>query len=287
MKAFFSAIRIHHWLKNSLIFVPIITAHNLSWLTFKPALLAFMSFSFLASAVYLLNDLYDLEADKQHPTKRNRALASGKLSKKHAILSLPFLLAASFAWAWTLPQEFLIILGCYLVLNIAYSWKLKRIFVLDVILLAGLYVIRILAGGKATAIPVSSWLLMFSTFFFFSLAMMKRFIEIKRMGTKLDQIKNRPYRLQDLPAITSVGIANASLSCLLFALYLNSEKVRVLYSHPQRLWLVAMVLLYWTSRVWILANRNEIDDDPVLFAIKDRVTWILAVVVCGILWWAV
>jgi len=285
-KALMKQLRVHQWIKNVLIFLPLIGAHqffNLEKLL--NGAIAFFSFSLMASFVYTFNDLTDLESDRLHPTKKKRSLASGNLDIRLGILLLPALLIDSLILATMVDLHFLPWLLVYLGLNFFYSFRLKKVIGLDVILLATMYTIRVMAGGNATNTLVSDWMLSFSTFFFFSLAAVKRSTEIKRQdqGT----LPGRGYSPQDYLIVTCLGVGAGLLSVLVFLMYLQSEQVRSLYHHPQTLWLALPGLLYFISRLWILVGRDQVDDDPVVFAIKDRASWIVLVYLIAVLAFAV
>ncbi len=284
IKTWIKAIRVHQWLKNLLIFLPVLASHRL----FEPhavavSLLAFLSFGLCASGVYVLNDLLDLESDRKHPRKRLRAFAAGVLPINQGLLAAPTLTLAGFALAWIIgPSFFMVILGYY-ALTLAYSLRLKRVVMVDVILLAALYTIRIIAGTVAISAPLSFWLLAFSMFVFLSLAMLKRYTELDAMlSSGKRAASGRGYKVEDLALIQSLGASSGYIAVLVLALYINSPESLLLYSHPKVLWLVCPVLLYWMSRVWIIAHRGGMDDDPVVFAAKDNVSRIV-IAVCGVL----
>lgn len=266
-------IRPHQWIKNALVFLPALAGHKiLNSLTIENGIIAFAGFSFSASFVYVLNDLLDLRSDRNHHSKKNRPFASGDLPIKHGVLLLPTLLASSIFCAAILPIQYLGWIATYLILNLAYSVYLKQSVVVDIIILSMMYTLRIFAGSAATSVPVSEWLLSFSTLFFFSLACVKRYTEIIRSKNKLT-IDGRGYRQVDHPMIQSLGVGSGLISILIILLYLQSKEIRALYQHPQNLWFATPVLLFWISRIWVLTNRDEIHDDPVVFAVKDKVSW--------------
>ena len=270
-----SAIRIHQWIKNLLVFVPLIAGHKVANLPLLgDAGLAFIAFSFCASGVYVLNDLLDLEVDRAHPTKRNRPFASGKLGIPTGILLAGLLTLSGFSIALMLPRRFFAILGLYVGMTTAYSVYLKRIVTLDVIALAGLYTLRIFAGGEAVRVTISAWLLAFSMFLFLSLAFLKRCSELYLLrGYDKGHVEGRGYREADLASLTNLGAASGYISVLVLALYINSSQVTGLYTHPEVLWLTCPLLLYWVSRIWLKAGRGEVHDDPVIFALKDKLSY--------------
>jgi 4-hydroxybenzoate polyprenyltransferase len=271
------ALRVHQWAKNGLIFVPVAAAHQLGQVhTLVDALLAFIAFSLCASSVYLLNDMLDLEADRQHHSKCNRPFASGQLSVIFGLIAAPLLLLGSFGLAFALlPLKFMGVLAVYYVATLAYSFTLKRLVMIDVLTLAGLYTIRIVAGAAATAIPLSFWLLMFAIFIFLSLAMVKRYAELYAMREqgKLSA-HGRGYQVEDLHLLQSMGSASGYISILVLALYVNSPDIALLYKHAKLAWMLVPIMLYWISRVWMQTYRGQMDDDPLVFALKDRISLI-------------
>jgi 4-hydroxybenzoate polyprenyltransferase len=271
------ALRLHQWAKNLLLFVPLVASHRL----LEPALLAataqaFLAFGLCASAVYVGNDLSDLAADRAHPTKRRRPFASGALGAAPGVAAAALLLALGLALAARLPPAFGAALVGYLAANAAYSLWLKRVAIADVVLLAGLYTLRVVAGGAAAGIAISPWLLAFSLFFFLNLAFLKRYVEVRRVAAAgAVDVPGRDYRAADLPLLATMGVAAGYLAVVVLALYVQSDYVVRLYGTPAVLWLAAPLVGYWTSRAWLVAHRGEMDDDPVLFALRDRVTWLV------------
>ncbi len=285
LEKYAAALRLHHWLKNVLVFVPVTLAHRLN----EPELVgatvvAFLSFGLTASSVYLLNDLFDLQADRSHPSKRSRPLASGSLPIEHAVLLIPVLLIAATACAVLLPTPFLLTLGGYFLLTLAYSLRLKHAVILDVIALAALYTLRLIGGATATVVVPSFWLLSFSMFLFLSLALVKRFSELSMHSDRHAGVAVRGYTDHDLPMLSQLGTASALMSVLVLALYINSESVSVLYEHPQVIWLMCPLLLYLVGRIWLLAHRNRLDEDPVIFILRDRRSHWIAVLGILLLW---
>lgn len=271
IKTVLKMLRVHQWLKNGLIAVPVVLSHeyfNLGMVV--SCILAFVSFSAAASAIYILNDFFDLALDRRHPTKRNRPFASGLLSMRFGMISMGVLLVISFTMAAALPLLFLGVLCAYLVATTAYSLSIKRMLLLDVLMLAGLYTMRILAGAAATEIGVSFWLLAFSIFFFLSLALVKRYVELRSsILVPGERIAGRGYRAEDQEIVAQAGMASAFSSALVLALYIDSAAVRELYPHPWMVWPLAPIVLYLTIRIWILARRDELHDDPVVFIVRD------------------
>jgi 4-hydroxybenzoate polyprenyltransferase len=283
------AARLHHWLKNLLLFVPPLLAHDLFRFSILLNLgLAFLSFSLCASGAYLMNDFRDLETDRAHPTKRLRPLASGELSLESGRMLVPILLILSLSLTFFLPPLFLGVLALYFLSSVAYSWRLKRAALIDVLALAGLYTLRIIAGGVATGTPLSFWLLAFSTFVFLSLGLVKRYAELSTLvSLGGDRPPGRGYAAVDLESLAQFGSASAYISVLVLALYINSDSVRALYSNPEVIWLLCPLLLYLMSRIWLLARRGEVHEDPLLFIIEDRRTYLLAGLGVLVLWLAV
>lgn len=264
-------IRVHQWLKNLLVFVPMISARRLgSAETLGRAAVAFMAFSLCASAVYLINDLLDLDADRQHIRKRRRPLAAGTIPVLHAVFAVPVLLAASVALTFLLPPALLLVLALYFAMTMAFSLRLKRQVIVDVLLLAALYTMRIIAGAVATSVTPSFWLLAFSMFLFLSLAIVKRYSELKAtLAQSKHATAGRGYWTADLPVLMALGVSAGMASVLVLALYINDPEMRRFYPGTFWLWLVPPLLLYWISRIWMKTHRDEIDDDPAVFAVKD------------------
>ncbi len=264
-------LRVHQWLKNGLIAVPMVLSHDyLDAGMIGACALAFLSFSAVASAIYIVNDFFDLALDRSHPTKRARPFASGALPIPFGLASIAVLLSVGFGVALLLPPAFMAVLAGYMAATTAYSLSLKRMLLVDVLTLAGLYTLRVLAGAAATGIEVSFWLLAFSIFFFLSLALVKRFVELR--STELcagERIAGRGYRAEDQDIVAQAGMASAFSAALVLALYMDSGAVRELYTHPWVMWPLAPIVLYLTMRVWILARRDEMHDDPVVFIIRD------------------
>ncbi len=282
-RAVVQALRPHQWVKNTLVFLPLLMAHRVIepglWLH---ALAAFAALSLAASGVYATNDLLDLDADRRHPTKRTRPLASGALPLPVglALTLVLFTMAAAAAALW-LPPAFGAVLAFYAVMSTAYSVRLKRVMALDVVVLAGLYALRLVAGGVATGIPLSTWLLAFSMFFFLSLALLKRTTELDRLreAGSAASGSRRGYREGDTDILRAVGPMSGYLSVLVLVLYISSDAVAPLYHRPEVLWLISPLLLYWVTRLWILAHRRQVDDDPIVFTVRDRVSWLTGLLV--------
>ena len=285
MRAFLKAIRPHQWVKNLLIFVPIVTSHQITNVHLVlSGIYAFLAFCLCNSGVYLFNDLLDLESDRHHQSKKHRPFAKGDLSLRSGLLIIPLFMIISFAVARLLPIRFLLVLTSYFVMTVLYSVYLKQMVLLDVILLALLYIIRIIAGSAATHIYPSTWLLAFSMFFFLSLAFLKRFVELHELNRQdRDSAKGRGYFASDMTQIAILGSSAGHISVLVLALYINSENVVVLYSNPALLWLLCPLMLYWISRIWLIAHRGSMSQDPIIFALKDRVSYYVGFLVALII----
>jgi 4-hydroxybenzoate polyprenyltransferase len=250
-----------------------LTAHAYTVPFLFRAVLAFVAFSLCASAVYLLNDLVDLDADRRHPNKRYRPFASGTIPITHGIVAIPLLLISAFGCAFVASLPLVGVLAGYLALTLAYSLMLKRKLLIDVVVLAMLYTTRVVAGAAALPVLVSEWLLAFSMFIFTSLALVKRYVELSmRVDKELPGPSNRNYQLTDLPIVGALAAASGFNAVTIFALYISSPAVRDLYRHPERLWLICPILLYWIGRTVLLAHRREIEDDPIVFALRDRIS---------------
>ncbi len=299
LKAWLRAIRLHQWAKNVLIFLPLLLAHNRSIGLLAGAVVAFLSFGLCASATYIINDLLDIEADRVHPRKRRRPFASGDLSAIHGIAVVGLFFLCALALALTVPvvvnaltpasrllhpYAFLGWLLFYTATTLAYSLRLKRAILIDVIVLSGLYTIRILAGSAATGVEVSTWLAGFSIFFFLSLAFVKRFAELESLLSRGGvSPKGRGYHVEDIEQLRSFGSASAYASVVVFTLYIsNLSNAKELYHHSTRLWLLVPVMLLWLSRLWLLASRGQLNEDPVVYAITDKRSLALGAIVIAI-----
>lgn len=278
--SYLRALRPHQWLKNLLVFLPMLAAHQLGSDTSTAAFGAFVSFSLVASSVYVLNDLLDLEADRAHPRKRFRPFASGAIPITHAPpMAIALLLIGGGIALW-ISWSFAIVLAAYYALTTLYSTVLKRHIVIDICVLAGLYTMRMFAGGVATGIPLSVWLLAFALFIFLSLAAVKRQAELVDAAKRgVLASSGRGYTTDDLPIISMIAIAAGYVSVLVMALYVNSPNVINLYTRPESLWAVCAILLYWITRTVLLAHRGQMHDDPVVFAAKDRISQVCFVLI--------
>ena len=283
LKSLLKAVRLHQWAKNLLIFVPLLLAHGLTVGRLLTALLAFCCFSLTASATYIVNDLLDIEADRLHPQKRRRPFASGDLSAFAGLGSAAVFLLLALSGARLLPPVFYAWLLLYLASTLAYSLYLKRIVLVDVLMLSGLYILRLLAGSAATQTPISHWLAGFSMFLFLSLAIAKRFAELENLRASGATPRNsRGYLLADLDQLRSFGTAAAYAAVVVFAIYISGLDVMKLYRHPRLLWLMVPLMILWLNRVWLLASRGQLDEDPVAFALTDRMSLLIGAAVAAI-----
>lgn len=279
-KSFPKAVRVHQWAKNLLIFVPLLLAHVFKLPLIFGTVLAFVSFSLCASATYIVNDLLDIDADRRHPKKRLRPFAAGDLSATTGILIVGLFLAAAFTGAAFLPRAYTVWLLVYLASTLAYSLRLKRAVLVDVLLLSGLYTVRLLAGAAAATVKISPWFAAFSIFLFLSLAIVKRFSELQNIRAEGGSLANgRGYILSDIEQLRSFGTGSGLAAVVIFALYINGGEIAGLYRHPNRMWLIVPLLILWIFRVWLLASRGELDEDPVIFAVTDRMSLLICVAI--------
>ena len=277
------ALRPHQWLKNLLVFLPMLAGHDFSAATLTLCLLAMAAFSLVASSVYVLNDLLDLASDRAHPRKRNRPFASGALSLRTGLFMVPGLLLAGLGLAALTGPLFLGTVALYFAATLAYSFRLKRFPIVDICALAALYAMRVVAGGAATGIPLSAWLMAFILFFFFSLAAIKRQAElIDTAAAGKATAPGRGYRTSDLPLVSSMALAAGYLSVLVMALYVDSTTVRDLYAHAEPLWGICAILLFWISRIALITSRGEMHDDPVVYAARDRTSLACFALILGL-----
>ena len=267
-----SVLRMHQWLKNLLLFIAPLAAHQTPSADLSSMLLlAFFSFSLCASAVYIANDLFDLDSDRHHPRKRLRPFASGRVSVAKGVVLFPLLLLNAFLFAIPVGSAFVGWLLFYFLLTCAYSWGLKRVVLIDCLVLAMLYTVRIIAGAAAAGIALSFWLLAFSVFLFLSLAFVKRYAELKTHADDgRDHAHGRGYWISDAPLVQSLGITSGYAAVVVLALYLNSDAVVKLYQQPVVMWSAVPVMLFWISWMWMKAHRGEMHDDPLLFAVRDK-----------------
>ena len=277
LKDYIKAIRVHQWVKNFLIFVPLITSHSFySADLLMQAIAGFFAFSFVASGGYLVNDLSDLNSDRSHPTKRFRPLASGQISILTGSILAFILFAGGLFLASKLNTLFLCIVVFYFLASLSYSLYFKRFALYDVFILALLYSTRVIAGGMVTNIPLSFWLISFSTFLFLSLAFVKRYSELMKVTVQKDlKHRGREYYIEDISLLQTMAIVSGFLSIVVFSLYIDSSDVTRLYSKPKILWAISLLLLFWISRIWLITNRGKMNEDPIIFAIKDTTSYFI------------
>lgn len=285
VKTWIAALRLQQWVKNLLVLLPLLASHEFGDPTLLLAVaVAFVAFGLCASSVYIVNDLMDLESDRHHPRKQSRPFAAGRLSPAAGLAMAAFLLIASFALSILLPPFFMLCLAIYLGLTLSYTFLLKQKMLVDSLCLAGLYTLRVIAGGAAAGVDPGFWLLAFSLFLFLSLAFVKRYSELSiLLGKGRHRAHGRDYVSKDLPLIQTMGIVSGYASVLVLALYLNGESIVRLYPQPVLMWFTVPILLYWISRVWVKAHRGEMHDDPVLFALTDRLSLITIALFVGVL----
>ena len=272
LRALIQAARPHQWAKNALVFVPLASSGLLaSAAADGRSALAFAAMSLIASSVYLFNDLLDIDADRAHPKKRHRPLASGALPIPLALLACCATAACGLGIAWRLGMPSFSAMACYFALTLAYSMRLKAAMIADVLTLACLYTIRIIAGAAAIAVPISSWLLLFSVFFFLSLGYLKRYVELRASLREAHELlSGRGYTGSDTDIVATSGIAAGMVSILILVLFAEAMAKTGTYATPQLLWLLPLPLLYWLNRIWMMGRRGQVDSDPVAFAITDR-----------------
>jgi 4-hydroxybenzoate polyprenyltransferase len=279
LRVLVKALRIHQWAKNILIFLPLLASHRVFELSLVlNGLMAFIAFGACASSVYMFNDLIDLPEDRQHPTKCNRPLAAGTMPVLHTLFLIPGLLVSAFGLAlWLLPWQFATVLLAYYLFTLTYSLWFKRVVMLDVITLAVLYTARVIAGGAAMALVTTFWILAFCMFMFLSLAFLKRYTELHaaRQKGKKTKLPGRGYHLSDFELLASLGSSSGYLSVLVLAFYILQAEMSTLYRSPEWMWCACPLLLFWLSRVWLLAHRGQMHDDPIIFALRDKVSrWV-------------
>jgi 4-hydroxybenzoate polyprenyltransferase len=283
------ALRVPQWAKNLLLFLPLALAHRLDqpsevFITGR----AFAAFCLLASAVYLINDVTDLAADALHPLKSQRPVASGELAVPVALVWAGALMGAALLLALPLPRVFLLTLGIYGVTTTLYSLRLKAEPILDIVLLAGLYTLRLFAGSAATGVRVSEWCLAFSIFFFLSLAAAKRVAELRNLEARGGvSAAGRGYHLGDVQLLEVLGVSSGMAAVVIYALYIYSGDLRALYGRPLWLWAVGPLLIYWIGRIWLLGHRGELHEDPVLFALRDRMSYAIGLLAALCVWAAI
>jgi 4-hydroxybenzoate polyprenyltransferase/phosphoserine phosphatase len=283
LRPYFLSLRPHQWIKNVLIALPAIAAHDFNISILVTVLIAFVSFSLGASGVYLVNDMLDVPHDRTHARKRHRPIAAGTVPLSHAVILLGLVASLSIALAFMLPWGFLAVLIAYFGLSMCYTLYLKRKLMIDVVALAALYGIRVLAGGAATTTILSHWLVGFGFFIFLNLALVKRVTEMMTLPQdSVEKIKGRGYRRADLQTMTGLTAAAGFVSVLVLALYINSPEVGALYRHPELLWGICVILVYWLGRVCLLTGRGEMEQDPILFAVTDRISLLAGLLVIAV-----
>jgi 4-hydroxybenzoate polyprenyltransferase/phosphoserine phosphatase len=268
--AWIRLLRVHQWAKNALVFVALVTAKRFDLLALGEAIGAFLVFSLAASAMYILNDLVDLDADRKHPSKKRRPLAAGTVPITRAMVLIPALMIVGFSGALAIAPPLAAVLLVYLSLTTAYTFVLKRKMLVDVLVLALLYTIRVVGGAAAISVSMSEWLLSFSMLIFTALALIKRYVELTaRIDNELSESTNRNYRKSDLEIVAALAAAASFNAVTVFALYISSDAVRSLYRYPEALWLICFILMYWLGRALLMAHRRLMLDDPILFALRD------------------
>ena len=276
--------RVHQWTKNGLVFVPIFAAHLFTLFGVTAAVTAALCFSLVASSIYVINDLVDVQSDRQHRSKKKRPLASGTVPVGKALAIATVFLVLAFALAFVLSLPFAAVLATYLASTTAYSFWLKRKMMIDIVTLASLYTLRVIGGAAAVGTMPSEWILAFSMFLFTSLAMLKRHVELAgRIDASLPDPADRNYRKTDLPMLSALAAASGLNAVTVFALYISSDTVHRLYRHPKALWVICPILMYWIGRALILAERQLIDDDPISFALKDRISLLAVALIAFIM----
>ncbi|NJL07196.1 MAG: UbiA family prenyltransferase [Methylacidiphilales bacterium] len=284
LRTWVKLLRVHQWAKNALVLVPLLTAHKFDPASFGLAIAAFLAFSLAASGIYIVNDLADVEADRKHRTKKHRPLAAGTIPMPEAMVAAAILVAVAVLGGFAIAPAFGGVLCAYIALTIAYTFVLKRKMMVDVIALAMLYTIRVIGGAAAIGVAPSEWLLAFSMFMFASLALIKRYTELAgRLDANQPDPTNRNYRKTDMDIVAALAATAGFNAVTVFSLYVSSDTVRHLYTNPQLLWLICPILMYWIGRALIMAHRRLMDDDPILFAVKDWNSLVAAAAVAAIL----
>ena len=281
------SLRPHQWIKNILVFLPVLAAHHFTAQEFSSVFIAFIAFCLTASSGYIINDLSDIDNDRLNTNKKNRPFASGSLSLGIGWFLLPFLLAISIILAQHLPEKFALALLLYLLISVLYTKLLKKIVIVDVIILSILYIMRMLAGGAAISLDLSFWLLNFSLFFFFSLGMVKRFSELISDSNLNSKISGRGYYKDDSQFVLMSGLSSAIVSVAVLALYIKDLSVSVLYRNSDYLMIACPIMLFWVLRIWLKASRSELHYDPVYFAARDKVSWVLMIGIMMLFFYAI
>lgn len=280
---FVSALRPLHWSKNLLVFIPLVLAHRVrDVVALQHTLIVFAAFCAVASGTYLINDCRDAEHDRAHPKKKSRLVASGAISAGAALVTGIALVLAGFGASYFVSHRAATFVAGYIALSLAYSFALKRYPIVDVVVLSAFYAIRVLAGGAAGNIEVSDWLMAFCTFLFICLALLKRYADLRHLAAQGKTAAGRGYVADDADLLRSIGVSCGMIAVLVFALYLDSTRVKQLYASPRLMWLIAPLLLYWISHMWLLAHRGTVEDDPIIVAAKDIPSYVVAVLVAAI-----
>lgn len=284
LKDWMRALRVHQWIKNILLFVPLLTAFSLFDLgRLSTMLMAFMAFSLVASATYIVNDLLDLDSDRAHPRKRTRPFASAQIGILTGAVAGAVLLVLGLTIAALISVPLLLTLLLYLVITSSYTWALKRYVLIDVVILSVLYTLRILAGSIAAGVQISSWLAAFSLFIFLSLALVKRCAELVALSQGSSTlIKGRDYRVSDLPILWPLGVGSALSAVVVFGMFINAADTQERYNSPQLLWGAAVVMIYWTARLWIKTGRGEMHDDPIVYSLTNTNSLVCIAAMVGI-----
>jgi 4-hydroxybenzoate polyprenyltransferase/phosphoserine phosphatase len=277
LETWLSALRVHHWVKNALLFLPLLLAHRFTWSALQTTTVGFLLFGLCASSIYIVNDLLDLHSDRAHPWKSRRPFASGKTSIPDGLLISGLLAGTTIALGFLLNVQFGLVLILYILTTMVYSVYLKRVALLDVFVLSSFYVIRIWAGALAASVPLSDWFLAFSLFFFLSLATAKRYSELMHAGALVDTGNSgRGYIHSDRELLMPLGIGSSFAAIIILALYQHSQELLLLYPRPEPLLLICPILLYWLSSIWLKAGRGKLDDDPLTLSVRDRATYVVA-----------
>lgn len=274
LQTWLSALRIHHWAKNVLLFLPLLLAHRFEFRAIRDTVFGFLLFGLCASSIYIVNDVLDLHSDRAHPWKSKRPFASGEIPIPHGLLVSSLLAVSTIALGSLLNVQFGLVLILYIFTTLFYSLYLKRVVLLDVFVLSAFYVIRIWAGAVVAPVPLSDWFLAFSLFFFLSLATAKRYSELLHAGALVGSGRSgRGYVEADRELLMPLGIGSSFAAVIILALYEHSQEMLLLYRRPEPLLLICPIILYWLSRIWLKAGRGELNEDPLTLSINDPVTY--------------
>jgi 4-hydroxybenzoate polyprenyltransferase len=277
------ALRPLHWTKNALIFVPFLEGHHTHLFpSVGRAVLTFVAFCLCASSAYVINDILDLECDRRHPTKSRRPLAAGRLSPRAGVRLAAGTAFAGLGIGALLPASVYGVLLAYCFSSLAYSIWFRRVEILDVMVLAGFFTLRLLAGALASGEPTSSWFFAMAVFMFLSLGLVKRTNELRVLRRSGVECLRRAYRTADLEPLVLLGLVCGMIAVALFVVFVGSVDARLIYAHPERLWFLVPVAIYWVARLWLLAYRGRVDEDPVVFALKDRTSYVMGMLAVGI-----